>query len=177
MSRFPLNFKTDRRLTCVLVSAGWQYRGVDWTTTETDLFDPTNDCFRATRMFGYLLCMPVSPSFVVKVISGDPVRDDRFLRVADIKQPVANQIAQHRFQPILGFSIPFQFDVAAWLWPEVGHVIAAAKADGHKVVDFIIGVRSRWQSVASENFITQRIAEVAMFAGVTADLYRRVVLD
>jgi bifunctional N-acetylglucosamine-1-phosphate-uridyltransferase/glucosamine-1-phosphate-acetyltransferase GlmU-like protein len=45
------------------------------------------------------------------------------------------------------------------------------------VVDFIIGMRSRWQSVALENFITQRIAEVAMFAGVTADLYRRVVLD
>ena len=52
-----------------------------------------------------------------------------------------------------------------------------AKADGHKVVDFIIGMRSRWQSVASEKFITQRIAEVAKFAGVTADLYRRVVLD
>jgi hypothetical protein len=45
VSRFSLNFKTDRRLTCVLVSAGWQYRGVDWTTTATDLFDPTNDCF------------------------------------------------------------------------------------------------------------------------------------
>ena len=108
-------------------------------------------------MFRYLLCMPVSPSFVVKVISGDPVRDDRFLRVADIKQPVANQIAQHRFQPILDFGIPFQFDVAAWLWPEVGHVIAAAKADGHKVVDFIIGMRSRWQSVALENFISSAL--------------------
>jgi hypothetical protein len=73
------------------------------------------------------------------------------LCVADVEQSVAYQIAQHGFQPILRFRIPFRFDAAAWLWPEVGHVIAAAKADGHKVVDFIIGMRSRWQSVALEN--------------------------
>jgi len=116
-------------------------------------------------------------SFVVKMIGGDPVFDDRLLRIADVEQSVTHQIAQHRFQPILGFRIPFRFDAAAGLWPEIGHVVAAAKADGHKVVDFIIGMRSRWQSIAGKNFITQRIAEVAMFAGVTADLYWRVVLD
>jgi len=111
------------------------------------------------------------------MIGGDPVFDDRFLRIADVEQSVTHQIAQQRFQPILGLRIPFRFDAAAGLWPEIGHVVAAAKADGHKVVDFIVGMRSRWQSVAGKNFIAQRIAEVAMFAGVTADLYWHVVLD
>ena len=37
--------------------------------------------------------------FVVKMIGGDQVFDDRFLSVADVEQSVANEIAQHRFQP------------------------------------------------------------------------------
>jgi len=124
---------------------------------------PTSTGFHLTAR--WVVC-----SFVVKMIGGDPVFDDRLLRVADVEQSVTHQIAQHRIQPILGLRIPFRFDAAAGLWPEIGHVVAAAKADGHKVVDFIVGMRSPWQSVAGKNFITQRIAEVAMLAGVTADL-------
>ena len=76
--------------------------------------------------------------------------------IASCASPISSSPSQTRSHNtvsnrFLGFGIPFQFDVAAWLWPEVGHVIAAAKADGHKVVDFIIGMRSRWQSVALEN--------------------------
>ena len=62
VSRFPLNFKTDRRLTCVLVSAGWRYRGIDWTTTATDLFDPTNDCFGERGEASRGLCRYFAPA-------------------------------------------------------------------------------------------------------------------
>jgi hypothetical protein len=40
----------------------------------------------------YLLCMPVSPSFVVKVISGDPVRDDRFRYQAARRKSVIKDV-------------------------------------------------------------------------------------
>jgi len=107
-------------------------------------FRRARTCHLSPRPGLHLTARWVVCSFVVKVIRGAPADNDSLLRVADVEQSVAHQIAQYRFQPILGFGISFRFDAAAWLWPEVRHVIAAAKANGHKVVDFIIGMRSRW---------------------------------
>jgi hypothetical protein len=57
--------------------------------------------------------------FEVFLIRSDPVLGDLLLRRSKVQLPSTDHVADAAFQPILGLSIPFRFQAATHLRPEV----------------------------------------------------------
>ena len=60
-----------------------------------------------------------SMGFVILVIGSDPILGERFLCDGDVELPGADHVAYQALQAILRLGVPFRFNAAARLWPQV----------------------------------------------------------
>jgi hypothetical protein len=109
-----------------------------------------------TASVGVLNAAMTASPMEVPLICGNPVGRKSFLCFGYIDFPITDQITHQALEPIFSLRIPRRFYAPSRLRPEIGWFVRAAKSEWNKVIDLVVRVRSRPQSVSSKNFVPSR---------------------